>query len=156
MRVVQIGDNGEIIMWSDFIDADEVSFFQAPDDYSADKYTYTPLVGGGFNINGFALKPLPEDIVNFVKRNVNIQRMNSYMAVQLTQSSFDLFLSDTSTHVTGYLNGGSRLITWVETVNRNGYNATSVGFKTKASYRGTPVEGVYERAEAILAILNDL
>lgn len=99
--------------------------------------------------------PIIEDTINFTQRQLNIQRMNGYMALQLSQSALDIFLSDTSTHVQGYLNGGSRLITWIETVSRNGYNGTN-GFKTRGSYSGTPVNGIYERAETILSFLNDI
>jgi hypothetical protein len=100
--------------------------------------------------------PIQDDSINFAQRQYNIQRMNGYMSLQVTQSALDVFLSDTATHVQGYLNGGSRLITWIETVSRNGYNATNIGFKTKTAYRGTNINGIYERAETILNILNDL
>jgi len=100
--------------------------------------------------------PIVDDGINFAQRQLNIQRMNGYMEMQVNQSALDLFLSDTATHVQGYLNGGSRLITWVETTSRNGYNASNNGFKTKAAYRGTAIDGIYERAETILSILNDL
>jgi len=105
--------------------------------------------------------------INFEKRAENVQRMNEYMisfvtAGQLTQNNFDLFVSDTASFVQQYLSGGGRLITWIETVNRNGYNATTIGFKTKTGYRGATsngVEGVngnYVRANTILGFLNDL
>jgi hypothetical protein len=80
----------------------------------------------------------------------------------LTEANFNLFLNDIALLVQGYLGGGSRLITWIETVNRNGYNATTVGFKTKTGYRGTLLSGTagatgeYQRATDILAILNNL
>jgi hypothetical protein len=93
--------------------------------------------------------------------------MNDYMASfvlinQLTQANFDLFLSDSASFVQQYLGGGGRLITWIETVNRNGFNATTTGFKTRTGYRGPSsngVEGVngnYIRANTILSFLNDL
>jgi hypothetical protein len=99
--------------------------------------------------------------IDYSKRQSNITAMNEYMASfvgsgALTAASFDLFLSDTSSLVTQYLGGGGRLITWIETTNRNGYNASTSGFKTKTAYRGNLVNGVYERAETILAILNNL
>jgi hypothetical protein len=105
--------------------------------------------------------PVVQESIDFVKRQSNVNQMNSYMdslRVEglITQANFDLFLADTATNVQSYLSGGSRLITWIETVNRNGYNATTVGFKTKTAYRGALVNGVYSRAEMILSILNNL
>jgi len=102
-----------------------------------------------------------ENQIDFPKRQSNINQMNSYMGSlvsegSLTQANFDLFLADTATNTQGYLSGGGRLITWIETVNRNGYNATAVGFKTKTAYRGSLVNGLYPRAEMILSILNNL
>lgn len=135
--------------------------YDIPDDYSPERYNYTPAVAGVFDPNGFTLKPESVEVIDFAKRQMNIQMMNGYMAnlvttSQLTQNNFDLFLSDTAALVQQYLGGGGRLITWIETVSRNGYNATTTGFKTKTAYRGTLNNGVYPRAEAILAILNDL
>tara|TARA_R110000868_G_scaffold136504_2_gene349488 strand:- start:1215 stop:1679 length:465 start_codon:yes stop_codon:yes gene_type:complete len=130
----------------------DINIVDIPDDYSEERYNYIVNVDATFNPNGFVLKP---NQVDFNKRAANVQAMNSYMSTVVNQNSFDVFLSDTNTNVGGYLNGGSRLITWIETVNRNGYNATNVGFKTKTAYRGALVNGVYERAEMILTILND-
>jgi hypothetical protein len=136
-----------------------------PADFSLDLYDYIPTVAGVYNAANFRLKSIVPQI-NFEKRQQNIQRMNEYMLSfvgnGLTQPNFDLFLSDTSTFVQQYLGGGGRLITWIETVNRNGYNATTVGFKTRTAYRGATsngVEGVngnYVRANTILGFLNDL
>jgi hypothetical protein len=105
--------------------------------------------------------PVVQESIDFMKRQHNVNQMNSYMdslriAGSLTQNNFDLFLADTAINVQQYLGGGGRLITWIETVNRNGYNATTIGFKTKTAYRGSLVDGLYPRAEDILAILNDL
>lgn len=105
--------------------------------------------------------PVQEEMIDFVRRQTNAQRMNNYMANlvtlgQLTQNNFDLFLSDTAALVQQYLGGGGRLITWIETVSRNGFNATTTGFKTKTAYRGALINGLYPRAEDILVILNDL
>lgn len=112
------------------------------------------------SIRGWSI-PVIQESIDFVKRQSNVNQMNSYMdslRVEglITQANFDLFLADTATNVQGYLSGGSRLITWIETVNRNGYNATTIGFKTKTAYRGTLVNGLYPRAEMILSILNNL
>lgn len=134
---------------------------EIPDDFSYAKYDYTPAIAGVYDPNGFVLKPVDVETIDFAKRQMNVQMMNGYMANlvtsnQLTQSNFDLFLSDTAALVQQYLGGGGRLITWIETVSRNGFNATTTGFKTKTTYRGALNNGVYPRAEAILAILNDL
>jgi hypothetical protein len=165
--VVQIDLNGSIsgtpdkvLGYSNDYVIDDIQFFNAPDDYTFERYTYTPIVSGVFNPNGFTAVIIPETI-NFSQRQSNINQMNSYMDSlrlegALTQANFDLFLSDTATNVQVYLSGGGRLITWIETVNRNGYNATTTGFKTKTSYRGTLVNGLYPRAEMILSILNNL
>jgi hypothetical protein len=140
---------------------DGVNVFDIPfEDYTPEKYSYTPLVAGVFNPNGFALRTVAESI-DFAKRQDNINRMSNYMngllqQGQLTQPNLDLFFADIATNVQGYLNGGGRLITWIETVNRNGYNATTIGFKTKTAYRGFLVGTVYPRAEDILVMLNDL
>jgi hypothetical protein len=112
------------------------------------------------SLRGWAI-PVEVVSIDFEKRQSNVNQMNSYMdslRVEglLTQANFDLFLADTATNVQGYLNGGSRLITWIETVNRNGYNASNNGFKTKTAYRGTLVNGLYPRAQMILSILNNL
>jgi hypothetical protein len=132
-----------------------------PDDFSFALYNYTPSIVGVYDPNGFFLKPTQSSGIDFDKRQSNINQMNSYMDSlrlegALTQANFDLFLADIATNIQGYLNGGSRLITWIETVNRNGYNASTIGFKTKTAYRGTLVNGLYPRAEMILSILNNL
>jgi hypothetical protein len=148
--------NDQIIAWGDVNGQDT---YEIPDDYSPDKYNYVPSVAGVFDPNGFTLRV--NTTIDFDKRQSNINQMNSYMDSlrlegALTQANFDLFLADTATNVQGYLSGGGRLITWIETVNRNGYNATTIGFKTKTAYRGTLVNGLYPRAEMILSILNNL
>lgn len=122
--------------------------------------TCVELINEIKNIRGW-VDPVVEEEIDFAKRMENVQQMNSYMSSfiaqgTLTQANFDLFLNDTATNVQGYLNGGGRLITWIETTSRNGYNATTVGFKTRTAYRGTLTNGVYPRAEAILTILNNL
>lgn len=137
-----------------------------PADYDISLYDYIAVVAGQYSSANFRLKTQTQPQINFEKRNTNIQRMNEYMLSfvgnGLTQANFDLFLSDTSTFVQQYLGGGGRLITWIETVNRNGYNATTIGFKTRTAYRGATsngVEGVngnYIRANTILGFLNDL
>jgi hypothetical protein len=138
-----------------------------PEDYNIQTYDYIPTVAGVYNAANFRLRVQPMQNINFEKRAENVQRMNEYMisfvtAGQLTQNNFDLFVSDTASFVQQYLSGGGRLITWIETVNRNGYNATTVGFKTKTAYRGETTNGIsgvsgnYPRANTILGFLNDL
>jgi hypothetical protein len=132
-----------------------------PDDFSYGLYNYVPAVAGVYDPNGFVLRPTQASSIDFERRQSNVNQMNSYMDSlrvegAITQANFDLFLSDTATNVQGYLSGGGRLITWIETVNRNGYNATTIGFKTRTAYRGTLVNGLYPRAEMILSILNNL
>lgn len=149
--------NGNILAWGELLD--QIDVYDITDDYSPDKYNYTPQDINVFDPNGFVLRNV--NIIDFDKRQSNVNQMNSYMDSLrieglITQANFDLFLADTATNVQGYLSGGSRLITWIETVNRNGYNASTIGFKAKTAYRGVLVNGVYPRAEDILAILNDL
>jgi hypothetical protein len=135
------------------------NIFDAPSDYSPERYNYIPAVAGVFDPNGFVLRNVIT--IDFERRQSNINQMNAYMdslRVEglITQANFDLFLADTATNVQQYLGGGGRLITWVETVNRNGYNAATIGFKTRTAYRGALVNSVYPRAEMILSILNNL
>jgi len=150
--------NDIIVGYGDFISGNDV--FDAPDDYTPSRYSYTAITPNTYNPNGFAI--IAQIIeVDFLKRQENINLMSNYMLNfvtlgQLTQTNFDLFLADVSALIQGYLNGGGRLITWVETVLRNGYNATTVGFKTRSAYRGTISGSLYPRAEAILAILNSI
>ncbi len=151
--------NDAIVSYGDFISGPNV--YNIPDDYSPERYNYVTSTPGVFDPNGFILIPETTEIINFAKRQSNIQAMNIYMANlvnlgQLSQNNFDVFLSDTVALVQQYLGGNGRLITWIETVSRNGYNATTTGFKTKTAYRGILVGGVYPRAEAILSILNNL
>ena len=132
-----------------------------PDDFSYGLYNYVPAVAGVYDPNGFVLRLTQASSIDFERRQSNVNQMNSYMASLvieglLTQANFDLFLNDTAVNLQGYLNGGGRLITWIETVNRNGYNATTIGFKTRTAYRGALIGGVYPRAEMILSILNNL
>lgn len=165
MKVQFNSQNNLIIAYGEFINGADV-YDISLDDYSPEKYNYTSAVNGVFNPNGFTLKPITEDI-DFVKRQDNINKMSNYMnaLVQqglLTQPNLDLFFADVAINVQGYLNGTGRLITWIETGNRNGYNATTIGFKTKTAYRGASTNGQvgvlgnYPRANDILVILNDL
>ena len=141
------------------------SVYDIPDDYTPDRYRYVSITPGTFNPNGFT--PISSVSVDFIKRQSNVNAMSQYMtavkdAGGITQANLELFLSDTAAFVPAYVGGSSRLITWIETVNRNGYNAKTVGFKTKTGYCGTLLSGTagalgeYQRATDILAILNNL
>jgi len=165
MKVQFNSQDNIIVAYGNFISGADV-YDISIEDYSPEKYNYASAVNGVFDPNGFTLKPIVEDI-DFVKRQDNINRMSNYMnglvqQAQLTQPNLDLFFADIAINVQGYLNGTGRLIAWIETVNRNGYNATTIGFKTKTAYRGATTNGVngalgnYPRANDILAILNDL
>jgi len=157
--------NNRILSWGILYDSPEYDgiAFNIPDDYSEERYNYIPTTPGIFDPNGFVLRPALVTIDEGRRRN-NINRMSSYMAGfidnGLTQANYDLFLSDTAALQQQYIAGGGRLITWIETVNRNGYNATTVGFKTRAQYNGVGVAQTSTannvRANAILEILNDL
>lgn len=159
MKVVKIVD-GVIQSWHTDKEADGINFFVCPDDYDFGKYLYVPLEDGGYNEDGFFV--VNDNVVDFEKRLNNIQLMNNFMKSELTQSNLDLFLSDSAIHIQGYLNGGGRLITWIESTSRNGYNAKTNGFKLKLSYCGGSTNGIlgehgnYPRANTILEILNNL
>jgi hypothetical protein len=140
--------------------------YDVPDDYDFERYTYAPNADLSYNPSGFALATAVTGI-DFVKRQENVNAMNQYMAdlvtaASISQANFDTFLTDTSPLIPQYLGGGSKLITWIETVSRNGYDARTIGFKTKSAYRGVLLSGTagtggqYQRAIDILAILNNL
>lgn len=151
-----------IISWGPLYNNDPLAF-DIPDDYTPERYSYSPSTPGEFDPNGFVLRPIAVSIDEARRRN-NINRMSAYMAGfidnGLTQANYDLFLSDTAALQQQYIAGGGRLITWIETVNRNGYNATTTGFKTRSAYNGVGVAQTSTannvRANAILEILNDL
>ena len=124
------------------------NIFDAPSDYSPERYNYIPAVAGVFDPNGFVLRIAAT--IDFEKRQSNINQMNAYMASlisegSLTQAQFDTFLTDTVSNAQAYLGGGTRLVAWI--------NGT---FKTKTAYRGPVLNEVYPRAEMILSILNNL
>lgn len=151
-----------ILSWGPLYNNDPLAF-DIPDDYSPEKYSYNPSIPGVFDPNGFTLIAVITQ-VDSAKRQINLNNMNSYMASfignGMTQANFDLFLSDTAALQQQYLGGGGRLITWIETTNRNGYNASSTGFKTRAAYNGVGVSQTSTannvRVNTILEILNNL
>jgi hypothetical protein len=139
---------------------------ECPEDFSFDKYVYIPNEDHTFNEDGIQLKAVPIVIDNS-KRSINVDKMNSYMqslviAGELSQAAFDQFLSETNNNATSYAKGSSRLISWIDTVDAFEYYPSTSGFKTKEAYRGASSNGLegkngnYERANRILAILNDL
>ena len=147
MRAI-VDENNQIVTWANNLNP-SISI-ECPEDYSPDKYNYSNGV--------FTLKP---PSINFEKRQENIKLMNDYMysfviSGDLTEANFNKFLSETATNSFGYLNGSSRLITWIATTNENGYNASTSGFKTDPDYRGEQIDGEYPRANYILEILNNL
>jgi len=49
-----------VILWSKVIEADNIKYFPAPDDYDPIRYDYTPVTAGVYDPNGFFLKPQPQ------------------------------------------------------------------------------------------------
>lgn len=165
--IVDLLEN-KIVSWGRLYDSPEFLgiTFDIPNDYNPLFYEYIPSQPGVFDPNGFVLKPQGFSQEDIDKREGNLNDMNSYMSTfinnGITQANFDLFLSDTAALQQQYKAGGSRLITWIETVNRNGYNASTNGFKTRTAYRGLSsndvngASGEYIRANTILEFLNNL
>lgn len=88
-------------------------------------------------------------------RQQKVDAITSYMRNQLTESVFRQFLSDARSLLTDYIYYSDSLIYWVDTTDNVDWgNYSTTGFKTKTSYRGDLVDGVYPRAEYILSILN--
>lgn len=96
-------------------------------------------------------------------RQNKIQQVNDYMyslvlCNELEQSSYDSFMDDTYVHRQNFIEGTTRFITWVKTINENGYNATLTGFKMHPEYRGentgTLLNPVYPRADHLISILQ--
>lgn len=150
-----------ILGWSNNYIVDNIQFFETgiKEPWLYDYITSTP---GEFDPNGFVLKNQPV-ILSKEERQIRVDQMNQYMkslvdAGELTQYGFDNFLSETATNAFGYINGGNRFITWVKTINENGYNATLTGFKMHPEYRGentgTLLNPVYPRADHLISILQ--
>lgn len=88
-------------------------------------------------------------------RQQKVDAITSYMRNELTESVFRQFLSDARSLLTDYIYYSDSLIYWVDTTDNVDWgNYSTTGFKTKTSYRGDLVDGVYPRAEYILSILN--
>jgi hypothetical protein len=95
--------------------------------------------------------PIPEN------RQQKIDLVTSYMRTELTESEFRQFISDARNYLIDYTYYSDTLYYWVETTNSVEWgDYTSTGFKTKTTYRGDLVDGLYPRAEYILQILNPI
>lgn len=156
---VQIRD-GVVLAWGIMptTDVDNIEIFEqgVPDDFSPELYTYTPLAGNAYNVNGFALKSVtPElDLDLFQQRSA---AMYEYMFSQLgNTTAYRTFCTDTDALNTMYENAGNlALIAFIRSVNDTIWgNYSTTGFTSKTTYRGTAVGGIYTRQTAILAILQ--
>jgi hypothetical protein len=97
----------------------------------------------------FTPSPHPEN------RQQKVDFVTSYMRSELTESQFRSFISDARNYLIDYTYYSDVLYYWVETTNSVEWgDYTLNGFKTKTTYRGDLVDGVYPRAEYILQILN--
>lgn len=95
--------------------------------------------------------PTPEN------RQQKIDLVTSYMRAELTDSEFRQFISDARNYLIDYTYYSDTLYYWIETSNSTEWgDYTSTGFKTKTSYRGNLVDGLYPRAEYIIQILNPI
>lgn len=96
----------------------------------------------------FIPPPIPEN------RQEKVDVITAYMRTELTPSQFRTFMTDVRNHLLDYVYYSETLYYWVETTNNADWgNYSSTGFKTRTTYRGTLVDGVYPRAEYILSIL---
>lgn len=132
------------------------TFDGAPNDYTFEKYTYTPLAGNAYNPNGFALRAVaPElDLDVFQERSA---AMYEYMFGQLgNTTAYRTFCTDTDALNTMYENAGNlALVAFIRSVNDAVWgNYFTTGFSSKTTYRGTLVNGVYPRQTALLTILQ--
>jgi len=90
-------------------------------------------------------------------RQEKVDVITSYMRSELTPSQFRTFMTDARNHLLDYIYYSNSLYYWVETTNNTDWgNYSTTGFKTKSTYRGTLIDGVYPRAEYILQILTPL
>jgi hypothetical protein len=95
--------------------------------------------------------PIPEN------RQQKVDTITSYMRNELTPTLFRTFMIDVRNYLIDYTYYSDSLYYWVETTNNADWgDFTQNGFKTKTSYRGDMVDGVYPRAEYILNILNPM
>ena len=93
--------------------------------------------------------PAPEN------RQQKVDVITSYMKSQVNDSQYISFLTDVRDYLVDYTFYSDSLYYWVGTTYSVEWgDYTSTGFKTKTTYRGDLVDGVYPRAEHILSILN--
>jgi hypothetical protein len=152
--------NGIVTAWGEMPNApvDNLEIFEngVPDDFSLDKYTYTPLAGNVYNQNGFALRAVTPSI-NLEVFQQRSAEMYEYMFGQLgNTTAYRTFCTDTDALNTTYENAGNlALIAFIRSVNDPIWgNYSTTGFTSKTTYRGTTVGGVYTRQTAILNILS--
>jgi len=55
------------------------NIYDIPDDYSPERYSYTPSIPGVFDPNGF-IPIISPAAVDIQKRQINLNTMNSYMS----------------------------------------------------------------------------
>lgn len=88
-------------------------------------------------------------------REQKIDMILTYLKSELTDSQFRSFLSDCRNYLIDYTYYSDSLYYWIDTSNSPDWgDYTSTGFKTKTTYRGDLVDGLYPRAEYILQILS--
>ena len=122
-----------------FISSQEVNLCINPDFQwvkNLTQMTYTP-------------PPSPEN------RQQKVDVITSYMKSQVNDSQYISFLTDVRDYLVDYTFYSDSLYYWVGTTYSVDWgDYTSTGFKTKTTYRGDLVDGVYPRAEYILSILS--
>ena len=152
--------NGAVISWGEMPNAptDNIEIFEngVPDDFSLDKYNYTPLAGNAYNPSGFSVKSTGLEI-DFATLQARSEAMYEYMLTQLGQTAaFRTFCADVDALNTQYLTGSLALVAFIRSQPDAiwGSYSSTTGFVSKLTYRGTPVNGVYPRQIALLNILN--
>jgi len=135
------------------------SYFNPVQDVSGNWFISTQEVDQCVNVDFLWVKDLPA--MDFTpapipeNRQQKVDAVTSYMKSQLTDSEFRTFISDSRNYLLDYTFYIDSLYYWVDTSNSVEWgDYTSTGFKTKTTYRGDLVDGVYPRAEYILQILN--
>lgn len=103
------------IVWGDTI-------IDAPDDYSP--MTYDFIAGE------FIPKVLPPEI-NLAARRQALEDVGKYVFNEFTEAHRNQFSQDIAALSAGYVLGGNRLVTWIQTTQGNGVNYTTSGFRTK-------------------------
>ena len=135
------------------------SYFNPVQDINGDWFISEQEVDGCVNPDFQWVKSLP--LMTFTpapvpeNRQQKIDLITAHMRSELTDSEFIQFIQDARNYLIDYTYYSESLYYWVETTNSPEWgDYTSTGFKTKTTYRGDLVDGVYPRAEYILSILN--